>query len=118
MEPMSHDSGYARITGPCGDTMGFRIPVEEDRISKVSLITDGCDPSRACGLMTNCMAGGKTVVQARQISRQGNHDHCALLTTDTLKAIYEHDMSKSQKEGDKIGKPKNMRYVRRFRLRG
>jgi len=96
MGPMDSFSGHARITGPCGDTMEFWILVDEDKIRKVSFITDGCDPSKACGSMTTCMAEGKTIARAKQISQQDvlnaldglpeDHEHCALLATNTLKA--------------------------------
>lgn len=106
MGPMDSFSGHAKITGPCGDTMEFWILIEEDKIRKVSFITDGCDPSRACGSMTTCLAEGKTLVQAKQISQQDvlnalegvpkDHEHCALLATNTLKAACEDYLSKGK----------------------
>ncbi len=106
MGPMSHYSGHARITGPCGDTMEFWILVEQDRIRDVSFITDGCDPSRACGSMTTCMAEGRTIAEAKEISQQNvlealdglpkDHEHCALLATNTLKAACEDYLFKGK----------------------
>lgn len=106
MGPMDSFSGHAKITGPCGDTMEFWILIEEDKIRKVSFITDGCDPSRACGSMTTCLAEGKTIAQAKQISQQDvlnaleslpkDHEHCALLATNTLKAACEDYLSKGK----------------------
>jgi len=99
MGPMDSFSGHAKITGPCGDTMEFWILVEEGKIRKVSFITDGCDPSRACGSMTTCMAEGKSIEEAQAISQKDvlnvldglpeDHEHCALLATNTLKAACE-----------------------------
>lgn len=107
MGPMNVFSGHAKITGPCGDTMEFWILVEEDRIRNVSFITDGCDPSRACGSMTTCMAEDRTVAEAKEISQQDvlreleglpkDHEHCALLATNTLRAACENYLS-NQKE--------------------
>ncbi len=89
-------NGHAKITGPCGDTMEFWLDVQNEKIEKISFITDGCDPSRACGSMTTCLAREKTVEEAKEISQQDvlkaleglpeDHDHCALLATNTLKA--------------------------------
>ena len=79
--------------------MEFWILVEEGKIRKVSFITDGCDPSRACGSMTTCMAEGKSIEEAQAISQKDvlnvldglpeDHEHCALLATNTLKAACE-----------------------------
>jgi nitrogen fixation NifU-like protein len=106
MGKLENFNGHARITGPCGDTMEFWILVKEAIIRKVSFITDGCDPSRACGSMTTCMAEGKTVAKAKQISQQDvlkaleglpkDHEHCALLATNTLKAACEDYLSREK----------------------
>jgi len=102
-------NGHAKITGPCGDTMEFWILVEENKIRNVSFITDGCDPSRACGSMTTFLAEGKTLAGAKEISQQDvlaaleglpeDHEHCALLATNTLKAACEDYLSKGTSKG-------------------
>jgi nitrogen fixation NifU-like protein len=99
-------NGHAKITGPCGDTMEFWLKVQGEKIKKVSFITDGCGPSIASGSMTTCLAEGKTVVKAKQISQQDvlkaleglpeDHEHCALLATNTLKAACEDYLSKEK----------------------
>jgi len=109
MGPMDSCSGHAKITGPCGDTMEFWILVEEDKIRKVTFVTDGCDPSKACGSMTTCMAEGITIAQAKKISQQDvlnaldglpeDHAHCALLATNTLKAACEDYILKEKSKG-------------------
>lgn len=109
MGPMDSFSGHAKITGPCGDTMEFWILAVENRIKKISFITDGCDPSRACGSMTSCMAEGRTIAEAKEISQQDvlrvldglpkDHEHCALLATNTLKAACENYLSKEKLKG-------------------
>jgi len=106
MGPMDTFSGHARITGPCGDTMEFWILAGKNKIKKVSFITDGCDPSRACGSMTTCLAEGKSIEEAKAISQQDvlnalegipeDHDHCALLATNTLKAACEDYLNKQK----------------------
>jgi ATP-binding protein involved in chromosome partitioning len=94
--PLETFNGRARVTGPCGDTMEFWLEVEDDRIAKVSFITDGCGPSLASGSMASTLVSGRPVVEAAVI-RQGDilkalgglppdFEHCALLAADTLQA--------------------------------
>jgi Mrp family chromosome partitioning ATPase len=90
--------------------MEFWILADENKIKKVSFITDGCDPSRACGSMTTCLAEKKTIDEAKAISQQDvlkaleglpeDHDHCALLATNTLKAACEDYLSKQKQMED------------------
>lgn len=99
-------NGHAKITGPCGDTMEFWLNVQDDNIKKVSFITDGCGPSIASGSMTTCLAEGKTIEEALSINQQDvlaaleglpkDHEHCALLATNTLKAACEDYLSKEK----------------------
>jgi len=110
MGPMDTFNGHAKITGPCGDTMEFWILGDENKIKKVSFTTDGCDPSRACGSMTTCLAEGKLLEEAKAINQQDvlkaldglpeDHDHCALLATNTLKAACEDYLSKQKQMED------------------
>lgn len=107
MGPLEDFNGHAKITGPCGDTMEFWLKVQDGKIKKVSFITDGCGPSIASGSMTTCLAEGKTPIEANQISQQDviealeglpkDHEHCALLATNTLKAACEDYLSKEKK---------------------
>ena len=119
MGPMATFNGHAKFTGPCGDTMEFWIRADKNKIKKVSFITDGCDPSRACGSMTTCMAEGKSIEEAQAISQQDvlndleglpeDHDHCALLATNTLKAACEDYLNKQKINGGyNSGREKNM----------
>jgi len=88
--------GFARVTGPCGDTMEIWLKVKNDIVSKATFLTDGCGPSIASGSMITEMAGGKSIREALIISRQDvltalgglpeESEHCALLATNTLKA--------------------------------
>jgi len=102
-------NGHAKITGPCGDTMEFWLKVQDDRIKRVSFITDGCSPSIASGSMTTCLAEGKTLEAVKSINQQDvlkaleglpeDHEHCALLATNTLKAACEDYLLKAKKKG-------------------
>ena len=100
-------NGHAKITGPCGDTMEFWLKIQDDKIKIVSFITDGCGPSLASGSMTTCLAEGRSVEEAQSINQQDvlkaleglpkDHEHCALLATNTLRAACENYLS-NQKE--------------------
>lgn len=87
--------GFARITGPCGDTMEIWLKVRNNVITQATFMTDGCGTTIAAGSMVTELAKGKTVIQAQKISRQDvlnalgglpqESQHCALLATNTLK---------------------------------
>ena len=99
-------NGHAKITGPCGDTMELWLQVQDEKIKKVSFITDGCGPSIASGSMTTRLAEGKSLEEVKLINQQDvlkaleglpkDHEHCALLATNTLKAACEDYLSKEK----------------------
>ena len=92
---MEDADGFARITGPCGDTMEIWLKVKNDSVADATFITDGCGPSIASGSMVTELAKGKNVREARIISQQDvlsaldglpeESQHCALLAANTLK---------------------------------
>jgi nitrogen fixation NifU-like protein len=87
--------GFAKIKGPCGDTMQISFNVKDGRLSKIKFMTDGCASSLAAGSMATELAQGKKIEQATEISPQMILDaldglpeesvHCALLASNTLK---------------------------------
>jgi nitrogen fixation NifU-like protein len=97
--------GFAKIKGPCGDTMQISFKVTEGRLSKIKFKTDGCASSIAAGNMATELAQGKKIEEAAQISQQMILDaldglpeesvHCALLASNTLKeAVKNYSESK------------------------
>lgn len=102
-------NGHAKITGPCGDTMDFWLKIQDNQIKKVSFITDGCAPSIASGSMTTCLVEGKSLEEVQSINQQDvlealgglpkDHEHCALLATNTLKAACEDYLSNEKLKG-------------------
>jgi len=103
MKEMADADGYAKITGPCGDTMEIWLSVRNDTISEASFLTDGCVTSVAAGSMAVEMAGGRSVTGAMKISQQDvltaldglpeDSEHCALLAANTLKAALRDYLS-------------------------
>ena len=107
--------GFAKIKGPCGDTMQISFKVKDGRFSKIKFTTDGCASSIASGSMATELAQGKKLEEAAEISQQmilealkglpEESVHCALLASNTLKeAIRNYFDSKrndSVKQRDK-----------------
>jgi nitrogen fixation NifU-like protein len=89
-------NGYARVTGPCGDTMSIWLKVNADTIINASFRTDGCGTTLASGSMVTEMVKGKSISEARKITQRDvldalgglppESEHCALLAANTLKA--------------------------------
>jgi nitrogen fixation NifU-like protein len=93
---MQDADGFARVTGPCADTMEVWLRVENNVIVDISFMTDGCGTSIASGSMMTELAKGKSVNEATTISQHDilsalgglpeESQHCALLAANTLKA--------------------------------
>ena len=87
---------FARVTGPCGDTMEIWLKVKNGTIANATFMTDGCGTSIASGSIVTELAKGKSVNKARRISQQDvlsalgglpeESEHCALLAANTLRA--------------------------------
>jgi nitrogen fixation NifU-like protein len=107
--------GFAKIKGPCGDTMQISFKVKDGRLSKIKFRTDGCASSIAAGSMATELAQGKKPEEAAEISQQMILDaldglpdesvHCALLASNTLKEAvrnyFDSERSDSVKQRDK-----------------
>jgi nitrogen fixation NifU-like protein len=92
---MDNASGFARISGPCGDTMEIWLKVRDATITESTFMTDGCGTTIAAGSIVTELAKGKTVIQAQKISQQDvlsalgglpeESQHCALLAANTMR---------------------------------
>jgi nitrogen fixation NifU-like protein len=101
---MESPDGYAKIKGPCGDTMEIFVRIEQGRIPDASFLTDGCITSLVAGSMAVELAIGREVPDARAISRDDilralgglpeESEHCALLASDTLRAAIDDGLFK------------------------
>ena len=88
--------GYAKITGPCGDTIEVWVTVKNDIVTDIRFMTDGCITSLASGSMATTLAKGKSIAKALGFSQQDilealgglpeDSEHCALLASNTLRA--------------------------------
>ena len=87
--------GYAKITGPCGDTVEIWLETNDNIICRTTFTTTGCYASIASGSIVTEMIKGKSVSDAIKTNQQDvlnalgglpeKKKHCALLATDTLK---------------------------------
>ena len=57
---MTDADGFAKITGPCGDTMEIWISVKNDIIRGASFTTDGCSTTIAAGAWLQNLPERKT----------------------------------------------------------
>jgi len=98
---IEHPDGYARVTGPCQDTMEVFLRFEDGRVAEASYQTDGCGSSAVCGSFAAEMALGKTPDELLDVTgdailqRLGGlpkeEEHCAQLAGETLQeALHEY----------------------------
>ena len=59
----SSADGFARVTGPCGDTMEIYLKVEDGRVASAAFQTDGCIATIASGSMVTTIIKGKTIAE-------------------------------------------------------
>ncbi|HDZ90095.1 MAG TPA: iron-sulfur cluster assembly scaffold protein [Deltaproteobacteria bacterium] len=94
MGTIDNPDGYARVTGPCSDTMEIFLRFKGGRVTEASFQTDGCGSSTVCGSFAAEMAHGKTpdelidVTGEAILERLGGlpaeEEHCAFLAGETL----------------------------------
>lgn len=104
---MQDADGYAKVTGSCGDTMEVWLKVNNNTITHINFMTNGCGTSIASGSMMTELAKGKAIGEATKISQQDilntlgglpeESEHCALLASNALKAAIR-DCLEMQKE--------------------
>lgn len=104
---LAESDGYARITGPCGDTMEISLRVRDDVIIECTFDTDGCGATVSCGSIVTEMASNKKVFQAKKIDQESilaycrglpeANEHCALLAASTLqKALEDYGRTRNE----------------------
>lgn len=108
MGSMDNPDGVGRVGNPvCGDLMEIQIKVEEGRIKDIKFKTFGCAAAIATSSMITELAKGKTLEEAKKISRNDIADaleglppikmHCSNLAADALKAAIEDYLSRREK---------------------
>ncbi len=98
--------GVGTVGNPvCGDLMTIYIKVKDNRIEDIKFKTFGCGAAVATSSMTTELAKGKTIEEARKISRNDVAEslgglppvkmHCSNLASDALKAAIEDYQKKT-----------------------
>jgi nitrogen fixation NifU-like protein len=105
---MDRPDGYAKVTGPCGDTVEIFLRINNGRIQDIQYTTDGCMTSHAAVSSATIMAKGKLLNECIKINQSSILDHlggmpedsqhCALLAATTLhKALRNFIIGKKRK---------------------
>jgi len=93
---IENPDGYAKLKGPCGDTMEMYLKIDKENISECGFQTDGCGTTIVCGSVATELALNKSFVQAlglvsadeilKMLGGLPQSDvHCAQLTAETLR---------------------------------
>jgi nitrogen fixation NifU-like protein len=100
---INNADGVGEVGNPvCGDMMSFYIKVEDDKISDIKYKTFGCVAAIAVSSMVSEMALGKTLAEAKTITKKSVAEsldglpkeklHCSNLGADALaKAIADFE---------------------------
>ena len=102
--------GIGKVGNPqCGDVMWLYIKVKDNIISDIKFKTFGCGAAIATSSMITELARGKTLEEAKKISRQDVADsldglpptkmHCSNLASDALReAIKDYEAKQAKKK--------------------
>lgn len=94
---------YVRVENPaCGDILELSAKFESGRIGAIRFRAKGCVPAMACGSLVTELANGRTVTEAKKISRAmiekqiggvpEASGHAAQLANDALHALLEKSL--------------------------
>ncbi len=93
---IENPDGYAKVTGPCGDTMEMMIKMKDEVICECGFQTDGCGTTIVCGSVATELVKNMTLPQAlapiiaeELLKRLGGLPepdvHCAQLAAETMR---------------------------------
>jgi nitrogen fixation protein NifU and related proteins len=97
--------GFGEVGNPvCGDMMSFYIKVQDDVITDIKYQTFGCVAAIAVSSIVSEMAKGKTLTEAKKISKKAaaealgglpqNKMHCSNLGAEALTLAIENYQAK------------------------
>lgn len=101
--------GIGKVGNPqCGDVMWLYIKIKDNILTDIKFKTFGCGAAIATSSMITDLAKGKTLEEAKKISRQDVADsldglpptkmHCSNLAADALReAIKDYEAKKAAK---------------------
>ena len=98
---------FAKVTGPCGDTIEIYFKIKNERIEQASYLTNGCPNSAACASVGAELAEGKTLDEAYDLMYEdiirslkglpNEGQHCAKLVIQTIRKAINHYFKKQKK---------------------
>jgi len=109
---IENPDGFARFTGPCGDTMEMYLRIRDGAVREVKFQTDGCGSSIVCGSMATELAENKEIAEIREITQEKvldalggmpeEEEHCALLAATTLNMALNDYLANKREPWKKI----------------
>lgn len=103
---MDAPDAYARVTGPCGNTVEIFLRMRNGKVDDIRYTTDGCFTTYAAVSVVTEMAKGKTVAGCLGVNQSSNLEylgglpddaaHCALLAAITLHRALRNFVSKNK----------------------
>jgi len=120
---MNRPDGYARVTGPCGDTDEIFLRIQEGKITVATFTTNGCLFSLAACNAAAQLATGTPLHQCLEIDQPSilehlsglpeDHVHCALLAATTLHQAVTNYVAAQKTGHERESKPpKNLSEIR------
>ena len=76
---------YSVIEGTCGETVAMYVAVKEEKIDRISFVTDGCGPTMACSSAVTCIARGLSLSEAASLTSRDLIDYLGGLPSDKRK---------------------------------
>ena len=99
---------FAKVTGPCGDTIEIYFKIKNDQIEQARYLTNGCPNSAACASVGAELAEGKTLDEAYNLMHEdiihslnglpSQGQHCAKLVIQTIRETINHYLKEPKKD--------------------
>jgi len=95
---VANPDASAQVENPaCGDVLKLTLRIAAGRIEDIRFLAQGCVPAMACASLLTELVKGKTIAEARQLSRERlinsigglpqASNHASHLAMDTLAAL-------------------------------
>jgi nitrogen fixation NifU-like protein len=102
---VSNADAVVQVENPaCGDVLKLSIKVLDGRVTEARFLAKGCVPAMACGSLLTELIQGKTLQQAREVTREDlvtsigglpeASQHASHLAMDALAAVLKQILSK------------------------
>lgn len=109
---IENPDGVGKVGNPtCGDVMKITIKIKDDKIEDIKFKTMGCAAAIATSSIVTELAKGKTIEEAKKLSRDDVADaleglppvkmHCSNLAADALKEAIKDYEKRSVKKNKK-----------------